>query len=94
MFPVVSNPHAGCISAANGVGCVLAEMGNYTAAKEVFLQVSWGDDSAWQGSCGGTRPPTACPLNAPQSQCPSQCTPASHARIECLPNPALPHLLP
>ncbi|EFN52318.1 hypothetical protein CHLNCDRAFT_139104 [Chlorella variabilis] len=29
----------GCIFAANGVGCVLAELGNLTAAKEVFLQV-------------------------------------------------------
>jgi RNA polymerase-associated protein CTR9 len=29
----------GCISAANGVGCILAEVGNMTAAKEVFLQV-------------------------------------------------------
>lgn len=32
-------PRAGCIFAANGVGCVLAELGNLTAAKEVFLQV-------------------------------------------------------
>jgi tetratricopeptide (TPR) repeat protein len=30
---------AGCIFAANGIGCVLAELGNLSAAKEVFLQV-------------------------------------------------------
>ncbi|KAL4854380.1 RNA polymerase-associated protein CTR9 [Chlorella vulgaris] len=29
----------GCIFAANGIGCVLAELGNLSAAKEVFLQV-------------------------------------------------------
>ena len=33
---------AGCISAANGVGCILAELGNLPAAKEVFLQVGEG----------------------------------------------------
>lgn len=36
-LPLTALP--GCISAANGVGCILAELGNMTAAKEVFLQV-------------------------------------------------------
>ncbi|PSC73221.1 RNA polymerase-associated CTR9-like protein [Micractinium conductrix] len=41
----------GCISAANGVGCILAELGNMSAAKEVFLQVqeaSAATDGFWQ----------------------------------------------
>lgn len=41
----------GCISAANGVGCILAEVGNMSAAKEVFLQVqeaSAATDGFWR----------------------------------------------
>lgn len=48
-----SFPLSGCISAANGVGCILAELGNTTAAKEVFLQV------------GGCAPSWALPWGPP-----------------------------
>lgn len=37
---------AGCISAANGIGCILAELGNMPAAKEVFLQARCAGGSA------------------------------------------------
>lgn len=33
---------AGCIFAANGIGCILAEVGDLVAAKEVFLQARTG----------------------------------------------------
>jgi hypothetical protein len=41
---------AGCIFAANGVGCILAEVGDLTAAKEVFLQASKRDRLSSMGS--------------------------------------------
>lgn len=45
-------PAAGCISAANGIGCVLAEMGDINSAKEVFLQVCFSAAQQRLSGCG------------------------------------------
>jgi hypothetical protein len=39
-FHVIVPLPPGCIFAANGVGCILAEIGCLKEAKEIFLQVS------------------------------------------------------